>query len=249
MELNVHLEAFEGPLDLLLHLIDKNKVNIYDIPIAEITEQYLDYINQMREANLDIMSEFLIMAATLLDIKSRLLLPKEKNEEGQEIDPRTELVAQLLEYKMFRYISEELADMQDHADQVYFREKDIPKEVRAYEEPVDLDELTEDLTLSDLGRIFESVLKRKEGRVDPIRASFGTITKEEVSLDDKIVEVSSYAKKHKKFSFRQLLNSQSSKMQVIVTFLSILELMKTGEITTVQEKAFDDILITSKTAA
>lgn len=249
MELNVHLEAFEGPLDLLLHLIDKNKVNIYDIPIAEITEQYLDYINQMREANLDIMSEFLVMAATLLDIKSRLLLPKEKNEEGQEIDPRTELVAQLLEYKMFRYISEELADMQDHAGQVYFREKDIPKEVRAYEEPVDLDELTEDLTLSDLGRIFESVLKRKEGRVDPIRASFGTITKEEVSLDDKIVEVSSYAKKHKKFSFRQLLNSQSSKMQVIVTFLSILELMKTGEITTVQEKAFDDILITSKTAA
>ena len=178
MELNVHLEAFEGPLDLLLHLIDKNKVNIYDIPIAEITEQYLDYINQMREANLDIMSEFLVMAATLLDIKSRLLLPKEKNEEGQEIDPRTELVSQLLEYKMFRYISEELADMQDHADQVYFREKDIPKEVRAYEEPVDLDELTGDLTLSDLGRIFESVLKRKEGRVDPIRASFGTITKE-----------------------------------------------------------------------
>ena len=109
MELNVHLEAFEGPLDLLLHLIDKNKVNIYDIPIASITDQYIEYVHAMENQDLDVMSEFLIMASTLLDIKSRMLLPREKNEEGEEIDPRAELVEQLLEYKMYRCISQEEA--------------------------------------------------------------------------------------------------------------------------------------------
>ena len=104
MELSYKLEKFEGPLDLLLHLIEKNKVNIYDIPIAEITDQYMEYVRQMDEENLDVVSEFLVMAATLLDIKARMLLPKEVNEEGEEEDPRAELVQQLLEYKMYKYI-------------------------------------------------------------------------------------------------------------------------------------------------
>jgi len=105
MGIPVKLQVFEGPLDLLLHLIDKNKIDIYDIPIVEITEQYMDYIRQMKEADLNIMSEFMVMAATLLDIKCRMLLPKEVNEEGEEEDPREELVQQLLEYKMYKYMS------------------------------------------------------------------------------------------------------------------------------------------------
>ena len=104
MGIPVKLEAFEGPLDLLLHLIEKNKIDIYDIPIVEITEQYMEYIRQMQEENLNIMSEFMVMAATLLDIKCKMLLPKEVTEEGEEKDPREELVQQLLEYKMFKYI-------------------------------------------------------------------------------------------------------------------------------------------------
>ena len=92
MELEFKLEKFEGPLDLLLHLIDKNKVDIYDIPIADITDQYMEYVRQMEEEDMDVMSEFLVMAATLLDIKCRMLLPKEVNEEGEEEDPRAELV-------------------------------------------------------------------------------------------------------------------------------------------------------------
>lgn len=111
MELSYKLEKFEGPLDLLLHLIEKNKVNIYDIPIAEITDQYMEYVRQMDEENLDVVSEFLVMAATLLDIKARMLLPKEVNEEGEEEDPRAELVMRLLEYKKYRLMSEELKDM------------------------------------------------------------------------------------------------------------------------------------------
>ena len=102
MAIPVKLEVFEGPLDLLLHLIDKNKVDIYDIPIVEITEQYLDYIRQMETEDMNVMSEFLVMAATLIDIKCRMLLPKEVNEEGEEEDPRAELVEKLLAYKMER---------------------------------------------------------------------------------------------------------------------------------------------------
>ena len=102
MGIPVKLEAFEGPLDLLLHLIEKNKINIYDIPIVEITDQYMEYIRQMKTESLDVMSEFLVMAATLLDIKSRMLLPPEVTEEGEEIEPREELVEKLLEYKMYK---------------------------------------------------------------------------------------------------------------------------------------------------
>ena len=105
MAIPVKLEVFEGPLDLLLHLIDKNKVDIYDIPIVEITEQYLDYIKQMETEDMNVMSEFLVMAATLIDIKCRMLLPKEVNEEGEVEDPRTELVEKLLAYKMCKYMS------------------------------------------------------------------------------------------------------------------------------------------------
>mgnify|MGYP003048174203 FL=1 len=102
MELTVKLQVFEGPLDLLLHLLEKNKVNIYDIPIVEITNQYMEYIAEMKRNDLNVMSEFLVMAATLLDIKCKMLLPKEVNEEGEEEDPRQELVEQLLQYTMYK---------------------------------------------------------------------------------------------------------------------------------------------------
>ena len=110
MGIPVKLEVFEGPLDLLLHLIEKNKVDIYDIPIVEITNQYMEYIRGMQHEDLNVMSEFLVMAATLLDIKCRMLLPKEVTEEGEEEDPRQELVEQLLQYKMYKYMAFELKD-------------------------------------------------------------------------------------------------------------------------------------------
>ncbi|MBR0172193.1 MAG: segregation/condensation protein A, partial [Lachnospiraceae bacterium] len=129
MALEVRLQVFEGPLDLLLHLIDKNKIDIYDIPIVTITEQYLDYIRQMQHDDLEVTSEFLVMAATLLDIKCRMLLPAVVNEEGEEEDPRAELVEQLLQYKMYKYMSYELKDMQVGAELHFFRKKDLPDEV------------------------------------------------------------------------------------------------------------------------
>ena len=129
MAIPVKLEVFEGPLDLLLHLIDKNKIDIYDIPIVEITEQYLAYIKNMETDDMNVMSEFLVMAATLIDIKCRMLLPKEVNEEGEEEDPRAELVQKLLEYKMYKYMSFELRDRQVDAARNLYREQRLPEEV------------------------------------------------------------------------------------------------------------------------
>ena len=161
MGIPVKLQVFEGPLDLLLHLIDKNKIDIYDIPIVEITNQYMEYIEAMEQSDLNVMSEFLLMAATLLDIKCRMLLPKEVNEDGEEEDPRQELVEQLLQYKMYKYMSYELKDRQIDSERVMYRKPDIPDEVAGYVEPVDLDELLEDLTLGRLQNIFQDVMRRQ----------------------------------------------------------------------------------------
>ena len=247
-DLNVKLQVFEGPLDLLLHLLEKNKVNIYDIPIVEITSQYLEYIAEMKRQDLNIMSEFLVMAATLLDIKSRMLLPVEETEEEEE-DPRAELVQKLLEYKMYKCISYELRDRQVDAQRVMYKLPTIPREVLEYEEPVDPAMLLADLTLARLNMIFKSIMRKQVDRIDPIRSKFGRIEKEEVSLEEKMAYVEDYARSHPSFSFRALLEAQSTKMEVIVTFLSILELMKLGKITISQEYIFDDIKIESRIAA
>lgn len=244
MAIPVKLEVFEGPLDLLLHLIDKNKVNIYDIPIVLITEQYMEYVNNMEKKDLNVVSEFLVMAATLLDIKSRMLLPAEVNEEGEEEDPRAELVEKLLEYKMYKYMSYELKDMYMDADRSMFKKATIPKEIADYKQPVNLDELVGDMNLAKLQAIFEDIMKRQENKLDPIRSKFGKIEKEEVSLEEKMTYVREYITTHKHFSFRELLLASSSKVQVIVTFLAVLELIKMGNITVEQENRDDDIVIT-----
>ncbi len=245
MGIPVKLEVFEGPLDLLLHLIDKNKVDIYDIPIVEITNQYMDYIREMQRKDLNIMSEFLLMAATLLDIKCRMLLPAEVNEEGEEEDPRQELVEQLIQYKMYKYMSYELRDRQIDGEKLLFKSETLPDEVKAYQEPVDLDELLDGLTLARLNEIFQDILKRQNYKIDPVRSKFGKIEKEEITVEEKMSFLDDYIVKHKKFSFSGLLKKQKSRMQTVVTFLAILELMKMGKISVVQEKTFDDIMITS----
>ena len=249
MELTVKLQVFEGPLDLRLHLLDKNKVNIYDIPIVEITNQYMEYIREMKRQDLNVMSEFLVMAATLIDIKSKMLLPAKETEEEEAEDPRAELVEQLLEYKMYKCISYELKDRQMDAEKVMFKEPTIPDEVAAYEEPVDLEELMADVTLKKLNDIFKSIMRKQEDKIDPVRSKFGKIEKEEVSLSDKMVYLEQYAMAHPHFSFRSLLEAQCGKMEIIVTFLAVLELMKMGKITIYQDKIFDDIRIESKVAA
>lgn len=246
MEIDVKLDAFEGPLDLLLHLIEKNKVNIYDIPIAEITEQYLMYLAEIPEEDMDRASEFLVMAATLINIKSKMLLPPEVNEEGEEIDPREELVQQLLEYKMYRYIADELRGRQMDAGYIMYKDPSIPKEVLSYREPPDVDKLFAGIELEDLHSIFERLMKQQVQRLDPVRSRFGKIEKESVTLPDKLDKLKKYARKHKRFSFRKLMADTETKMDIIITFMAVLEMMKHGSIVVRQDHAFDDIEIESK---
>ena len=243
MPLEVKLEAFEGPLDLLLHLIDKNKINIYDIPISLVTDQYLEYVARMEKEDLNVVSEFLVMAAMLLDIKSRMLLPVEEEEETETEDPRRELVEKLLEYKMYKYMSYELKDRQMNAEMSMYRLPAVPEEVASYEEPVDLEQLMSDISLIKLREIYNEVLKRCEEKVDPIRSKFGRIEKEDVNLEVKALYVSDYIRSHRTCSFRNLLERSNSKMEIIVTFLVVLELIKGGKISVIQENRTDDIII------
>ncbi len=249
MGLSVTLEVFEGPLDLLLYLIEKNKIDIYDIPIVVITEQYLDYIRKMQTEDMNVMSEFLVMAATLLDIKCRMLLPKVVNEEGEEEDPRAELVQKLLEYKMYKYMAYELRDKQVDAAKSWYKKPMLPKEVTEYQYPIDYEELLGGLSLTKLHEIFKAVMRRQEEKVDPIRSRFGKIEKDEINLEEKQVYIEEYVRNHKRFSFRSLLEKQGSKMEVIVTFMAVLEMMKQGIISIEQEDTFADIVITSSYAA
>lgn len=249
MSLAVKLEVFEGPLDLLLHLIEKNKIDIYDIPIVVITDQYLEYIRQMETEDMNVMSEFLVMAATLLDIKCKMLLPKEVDETGEEEDPRAELVQKLLEYKMYKYMSYELRDRQVDAAKSWYKKPMLPKEVENYQYPVNYEELLGDMNLTKLHEIFKSVMKRQEDKIDPIRSQFGKIEKDEINLEEKQSYIEEYIRNHRRFSFRGLLEKQESKMEVIVTFLAILEMMKQGVISIEQEEAFSDITITSMLVA
>ena len=244
MGIPVKLEAFDGPLDLLLHLIEKNKVDIFDIPIVLITEQYLYYVSKMDTKDMDIMSEFLVMAATRVRIKSKMLLPKEEKEEEEAEDPRQELVERLLEYKMYKYASFELKDRQVDAGHVFYKSPSIPDEIKNYKDEVDVEELLSDVTLSKLQSIFDSVIKKQADKIDPIRSKFGKIEKDEINIEDHMLFVERYAMLYGTFSFRSLLETGSGKDYVIITFLSILEMMKTGLLHIEQEEIFGDIRIT-----
>ncbi len=226
-------------------MIEKNKFNIFDIPIVEITEQYLYYINSMEEDNMDVMSEFLVMAATLISIKAKMLLPKEEEAEEEEEDPRAELVRSLIEYKMYKYASYELKDMSMDADGTYFKGPSIPSEVKNVKEEIDPAELIGDMTLKQLNSIFKTLLMREADRVDPVRSKFGTITREEIRLEDRMVEIQSEIKGLKSINFKTLLGKKRGKINIIVSFLAILELMKTGILTIRQSERFGDILIDS----
>lgn len=239
------LQVFEGPLDLLLHLIEKNKVDIYDIPIVTITEQYLEYVEQMQERDMDVMSEFLVMAGTLLQIKSKMLLPREEEEVEEEEDPRAELVRRLLEYKMYKYAALELKDMELDASHNLYKKPTIPKEVAAYKEEIDPATLVDGMTLNKLNEIFQSIMRKQVDKIDPIRSKFGTIEKEEINIEDRMVQIREEVRGLKGINFRTLLESQPTRMNIIITFMSILELMKVGAITIRQEETFGEIVIDS----
>ena len=242
MGISFRLESFEGPLDLLLHLIDKNKMDIYDIQISTITDQYMEYISRMGK-DAEVMSEFLVMAATLLDIKAKMLLPKKEDENGVEEDPRAELVQQLLEYKLYKYMSFELKDREISASRSFYRKPDIPEEVSGYTAPVDLDFFLKDVDIVRLRAVFDDVMKRSREKLNEEAIKYGQIKREPVTLPDRLEYIKKFTRKNKKFSFRKLIEKQVTKENIIVTFLAVLELMRTGKLVAVQDHNGDDIMM------
>ncbi|HHU62188.1 MAG: segregation/condensation protein A [Bacillota bacterium] len=231
----IQLEVYEGPFDLLLDLISKNEVDIWDIPIASITEQYLEYLYSLQEQNLAITGEFLVMAATLIRIKSRMLLPPEPVEEDEldeDFDPRRELVEQLLRYKFIKEVAEFLQGRYEQSTGLYTRGQPAAKFdfTPIYTNPVG------DLTLRDLNQIYGSLKVEivKEERVHSVPTR--------ISVQEKLARVRIQLVGQPRVSFGDLLQDQTP-AEVVLTFLAVLELVRLGEIAVVQEKSFGNINI------
>ncbi|TJX16265.1 segregation/condensation protein A [Tissierella creatinini] len=238
MGYKVELEAYEGPLDLLLSLIQKNEIDIYDIPINMITEQFLESIKDMEELNLEVTSEFLLMAATLLEIKSKMLLPKEKIvEEGVEIeiDPREVLVQRLIEYKLYKEAAEKLKISELIESRVYYKPRE---DLSIYKDP--FEELSK-IDLSHLVKAISNIIAKnsvKHNRID-----FNEISRQEYTLDICIDEIRTRLKLNKNILFSQLLSSDITREEIVTYFLSLLELIKMKKVYVEQDSAFTDLTI------
>jgi segregation and condensation protein A len=232
MSYQIKLEIFEGPMDLLLHLIKKHELDIYSIPLALITQQYLEYIDLMKSLDMEIAGEFLVMASTLMHIKSRMLLPPSENPEGDEdgLDPQAELIRRLLEYKSFKEAAVSLEDKEKTWSQVYTRQAEAP-DVPADDEP-----LLFDFHLFDLLAALKDVMARTPD-------SNFEITAETVSITEKISQILSRLESVDSMLFSDLFEGSTSKIQIIGTFLALLELIKTRVVKAFQVESFGAIRI------
>ena len=222
MELDLKINEFEGPLDLLLHLIKESKMNIFDIKIEQITDQYLKYIESQEKMNLEIDSEYLVLASELIEIKSKLLLPNEKVEDEEEEDPREELINRLLEYGAYKEITKTLKEKEELRQEIYTK---APSNIQEYIE--NNTEIKSDITLDDLVDAFQKFLERK---------------KESKPLSTKVTEkeITNILKKKKKISFFELF-PVISREYIVATFLAVLEMAKNKELIITQNDTFDDI--------
>ena len=216
-EIKYHLESFDGPLDLLLTLIQKNKVSIYDIPIVEITDQYLEAIQDIEETALDNTGEFVVMASQLLYIKSKMLLPKPEKED--EEDPREELAQRLAEYQKFKEASLELRKSEFSSRYMVFRQEEkIKFPIPEYDRHHDVSSLLD---------AFNSILQRQIRKQEPTKRAFsGIVGREKVSVDDMVEKICNRIYKRKRLNFKKLFPPTDSRPEMIATFLAVLEMIK-----------------------
>ena len=235
MNYDFKINEFEGPLDLLLHLIKINEMNIMDIQIEEITKQYVDYLKSQERLNIDIDSEYLVMASELMEIKSKMLLPNEKmDEEDEEIDPREELIQSLLEYEAYKKLSQVLEEKNENRSYIYTK---LPENINNYVEDIDI---TNEGEIEDLINAFKLFLDRKN-KNKPLKTR---VTVKEISVSSRCLEIRDVLKKKKKVSFFDLF-SVDSKEYVVATFLAILEMCKNKELKIKQDNNFEDIIVES----
>jgi segregation and condensation protein A len=239
MSINIKIDAFEGPMDLLLHLIKKAEVDIYDIPISEITEQYIGYLKKMEELDLNIASEFLVMAATLLEIKSQMLLPKKKTVDDKisaDMDPRQELVEKLVEYKKYKEFAEKLKYIETD-NFVYFKPPEIIEDI----ENVEI--MFKNITLENLMHAFKKIVNTYENKFNKRSAIPRDIDFDEYRIEDKMSDIQRLLQKSKRVSFSCFFEGAENKLEIIVIFLAMLELIKLKHISVIQYNNFGDIVI------
>ncbi|MEF9933761.1 MAG: segregation/condensation protein A [Clostridium sp.] len=236
MAINVKIDAFEGPLDLLLHLIKKTEVDIYDIPIADITDQYLEYLKKMEEMDLDITSEFLVMAATLVEIKSKMLLPKKKVEEEAMEDPRLELVEKLLEYKKYKEFAESLKVIEEETV-IFFKEPEVIDDIE------DKEVFFKNITVENLMVAFKNIMDNYENRHKSEKRVYENISKDSFTIEDKMGYLRELLIINEKLKFSSVFSEATSKIEIIVTFIAMLELIKVREIFVYQNRNFETIYI------
>ena len=241
MDYTIKIDAFDGPLDLLLHLIKKSNIDIIDISISEITNQYLDYINKMEELNINVASTYLVMASELMEIKSKTLLPQKQeenndNEEDEEEVSREKLIKKLIEYQKYKMITEDFKELEHNRQQIYIKSPE--KLTDMYQKEITNDGST---TVDDLVKAFEKFLERKE-KEKPLSTK---VTNKEYSVKKRKTWIKNYLKEHTKSKFTELFE-EYNKSYIVVTFMSILELAKEGEIDIKQDNNFSDIYIELK---
>jgi segregation and condensation protein A len=243
VEYNVKVDAFEGPLDLLLHLINRFEIDIYDIPVAQITEQYMNYIHAMNELHLDVASEYLVMAATLLAIKSKMLLPKYEDDTMDDMtqleveeDPREELMQRLIEYRKYKEAAQRLKQMEEGRGQYYTK---TPSDLSHLAVEVQLENHELDVTLYDMLSAFQKLLKRKQMK-KPLKTK---ITRQEIPIEQRMEEILYELKSFQgKKRFYDLFPSREREY-VVVTFLAVLELMKHNQIKVEQQDNFKELYV------
>jgi segregation and condensation protein A len=242
MTIKIKVSNFEGPFDLLLHLIKKSEMDIYDIKIYEVTSQYLEYLDSMKEMDLEVTSEFIVVAATLLEIKSRMLLPKEKktDENDSEDDPRKQLVDKLLEYKKFKAAAEFLRQRKYETGVIFSKKPEIIEEKRS---ELNNEELLKGITMLDLYNLFNQLMNRYISKQNTENVIQTRIPADKFKIEDKMEELRSKLDSSANIKFLDVVYECTSKIEVVVTFLALLELIKLRAVKVMQEDNFKEIYV------
>ncbi len=230
----IKLEQFEGPLDLLLFFIKRDELNIYDIPISKITKEFLEYVNLMQMLDLEVAGDFILMASTLMSIKVRMLLPREVDEKGEQIDPRAELVQALLEYKRYKEMSDELSFFESNQRKISFRGN---FKADSKEAPNDLEAMLKNISVYDLAKAFKFAIENV--REEPVHE----VKKLNVTIDEQINFVLEKLDDTLEIHFLKLIELIHEKIRIIVTFIALLELVKIGKIGIKESENFNDFII------
>lgn len=230
----IKLDQFEGPLDLLLFFIKRDELNIYDIPISSITKEFLEYVNLIKLMDLEVAGDFILMASTLMHIKVRMLLPREVDERGEEIDPRADLIKALLEYKKYKEVAEDLSFFESNQRKLNYRGNYNADEIEA---PPEFEVLLKNITVFDLAKAFKKAI---EG-VKPVKVH--EIQKINISIDEQIEFILNKVNEMNEIHFLTMIHGMKEKIRIVITFIALLELIKMQQVGIKVSQQFNDFVI------